>query len=156
MHALRVHQSMFWLQQSATYACHVQSGAGSSTARVEVTVTTPEVTPLCRGESLLGVQWPHTAPGQVAMQPCPAQQRWSNRAARRMCTTYDIKVVRWETPDYAECVSAKFDSIRRKVRVQNLHSLIKFANIKYENILFLFRSHKSLSTKDWEKISCPN
>jgi Hormone receptor domain len=118
--AMTARISMFWLQQSATYACHVQSGAGSSTARVEVTVTSPEVIPLCRGESLLGVQWPHTAPGQVAMQSCPTQQRFSNRAARRMCTLYDFGVARWQTPDFSECVSAKFDSIQRKVSSSSL------------------------------------
>jgi len=95
----------------------VQSGAGSSTAKIEVSVTAPEVIPLCRGESLMGVQWPHTAPGQVAMQSCPAQQRWSSRAARRMCTLYETGDARWQTPDFSECVSAKFDSIRRKVGI---------------------------------------
>lgn len=103
------------LQQSATYACHVQGGGGSSSARVEVAVTTPGVIPLCRAEVFMGVQWPYTAPGQEARQACPAPRPGTPRAARRLCTLYDTGVARWHQPDFSECVSAQLEKIHKKV-----------------------------------------
>ncbi|XP_059471257.1 uncharacterized protein LOC132194158 [Neocloeon triangulifer] len=138
--------------QSATYACHVQSGAGSSSAKIEVSVTSPEVIPLCRGESLMGVQWPHTTPGQVAMQPCPVQQRWSTRAARRTCTLYETGVARWQTPDFSECVSAKFENIRRKFRLYTLGYAATTPESTMRSVLIFLDSHKTLLPGEGEPV----
>ncbi|CAB3385322.1 Hypothetical predicted protein, partial [Cloeon dipterum] len=143
---------IYHAHSSATYACHVHSSAGSSSAKIEVSVTSPEIIPLCRGESLLGVQWPHTTPGQVAMQPCPVQQHWSVRAARRTCFLYEPGVARWQVPDFSECTSAKFDTIRKKFRLYTLGYSATTPESTLRSVLIFLDSHKNLLPGEGEPV----
>ncbi|XP_046401568.1 uncharacterized protein LOC124167632 [Ischnura elegans] len=64
-------------QQSATYSCHLVSGAAGMAARpnsysVRVAVVDPDSVPLCPAVMTWGVQWPRTAPGQKALVDCPS------------------------------------------------------------------------------------
>ncbi|XP_054272212.1 uncharacterized protein LOC128992560 [Macrosteles quadrilineatus] len=98
------------VQKSATYSCHVHGSVRSVPRSMRLEVLNQTVAPWCPEDEtgVGGIRWEQAGPGVVARVDCPVHYQG---IATRLCLLVENRQVRWQTPDFSDCVSDKIISV---------------------------------------------
>ncbi|GFS30097.1 uncharacterized protein TNIN_411052 [Trichonephila inaurata madagascariensis] len=108
---------------SAAYSCIITSSAGSTRKDSIITVIDKErSTPCCPAEDYLKVRWTLTAANTENIQLCPTG--YTGDVRRKCLPGPNGHGAVWEEPDFSDCFSGGFASLKKRVDSLRLGYLI--------------------------------